>query len=266
MIRPLVHSLLFFLLWSFIASASAQISQFQFDPSKVPVGTVLHYAKSNTDGSRPTRISVYFNDREQIESFKWDRGQTSATLVQARMDWSRFSVREFRSLRLERGKPPVLKGTLQVSDDGKTIDVSFLDGKKILVNRWPWHSYDFDFTSLGATLPHMRDPEADVIFWRTDVVFVGESTDFAELGGVRLHFEEDEMRNDRKLRRYTIGGAGFQHLYGKLWTDASTGLLFEYEIPVGDEPGYKDVRLHLEHTEPMTTDQWAHFKKSKIGE
>ena len=112
----------------------------------------------------------------------------------------------------------------------------------------------------------MRNPEADVIFWRTDVVFVGESTDFAELGGIRLHFEDDEMRNDRKLRRYTIGGAGLQHLYGKLWTDASSGLLVEYEIPVGDEPGYKDVRLRLEHTESMTLDEWVQFKQAKIGD
>ena len=116
--RPFLHSLLFLLLWASIPSADAQISQFQFDPSKVPVGTVLHYAKSNMDGSRATRISVYFKDREQIQSFKWDRGQTSATLVQAHMDWSRFSVRELRSWSFAKGKPPQLKGTLQVSDDG----------------------------------------------------------------------------------------------------------------------------------------------------
>ena len=248
------------------ATASAQISRFEFEPSRVPVGTAFHFHKSNIDGSRATRISVYVSDSERLESFKWDDDRDSATLVQARMDWSRFSVNEFKSWHWQRGVAPELRATLDASADGRTLFVSFNSGKPVTVDRWPWHSYDFDFASLGLVLPHLREPGADVIFWRTDVVFVGEGAQFAQIGGVRVHFEALERRDGRDVRRYSIGGAGLKHLYGKLWTDARTGLLVEYQIPLGDEPGYKDVHLRLERTEPMTRPQWETFKKNRIGE
>lgn len=250
---------------AFGASAAAQTTQFKFEPGRVPVGMAMHYHKSNLDGSRATRISVYVADREQLEALKWDEG-TSATLVQARMDWLRFSVCEFRAWHLQRGAQPELRATLDASADGSEIKTSFGGSEPLKIDRWPWHSYDFDFASLGLTLPHLRDPEADVIFWRADVVAVGHEQRFTSLGGVRLHFEAPDVRHGRQARRYSIGGAGLQHLYGKLWTDASSGLLIEYEIPVGDEPGYQDVRLRLESMEPMTPPEWALFKKLRIGE
>jgi hypothetical protein len=244
----------------------AQTTQFAFDPTKMPVGEVFHYEKSTIDGQQSTRVSVYVLDRERIESLKWENRATSATLVQARMDWPRFSIREFKSWQLERGVPPELKGTLEANHDGTKLDVSFIEGRTVKISRWPWHSYDFDFVSLGLTLPHLRNPEADVIFWRTDVVFVGEGMDFAEVGGIRLHFEANELRNDRELRRYSIGGAGLEHRYGKLWTDVRSGNMVEYQIPVGDEPGYRDVHVRLDRTETMSPSQWESFKRAMIGE
>jgi hypothetical protein len=40
----------------------------------------------------------------------------------------------------------------------------------------------------------------------------------------------------------------------------------EYQIPVGDEPGYPDVHVQLDRVETMSTSQWASFKRTKIGE
>jgi hypothetical protein len=253
-------------LFAAVASATAQTNQFLFEPAKVPAGKVLHYKKSQIDGSRATQVSVYVRDQERLESLKWDENATTATLVQARMDWPRFSVRELRSLHLERGLPPELRGTLEANSNGTELKVSFVDKRTVTIRRWPWHSYDFDFASLGLTLPHLRNPEADVIFWRTDVVFAGEVIDFAEIGGIRLHFEANEARDTQQLRRYSIGGAGFEHRYGKLWTDANSGMLVEYRIPIGDEPGYKDVHLRLERIEAMSPAQWEAFKRAKRGE
>jgi hypothetical protein len=211
-------------------------------------------------------VSVYVVDRERLESLKWDQGASQATLVNARMDWKHFSVREFQSTHLERGKPPERRATLTANPEGTQLKVSFLNGRTVKVQHWPWHSYDFDFASLGMVLPHLRDPRADVIFWRTDVVFLGEGTDFGEVGGIRLHFESIELRDRQQVRRYSIGGAGLEHRYGTLWTDASSGLMIEYQIPIGDEPGYKDVHLRLDGMQPMTREQWEAFKKAKIGE
>ncbi len=253
-------------LLAFAASATAQTSQFKYEPSRVPVGTAMHYRKSNLDGTHLTRVSVYVADLERLETLKWDDGGVAATLVQARMDWSRFSVSKLKSWRLQRGAPPELRSALEASADGSEVRLSFADSERVKVDRWPWHSYDVDFASLGMTLPHLRDPTVDVIFWRADVVGAGERKHFAQLGGVRLHFEAADTRNGREVRLYSIGGAGLRYLYGKLWTDADSGMLVGYEIPVGDESGYRDVRLQLERTELMTPEQWQLFKKTRVGD
>jgi hypothetical protein len=253
-------------LFATIATANAQTSQLRFDASRVPEGTVMHYKKSGLDGSRPTHVSVYVVDGEHLESLKWDDDAAVATLVTARMDWRRFSIREFQSLRLERGKPPEPLATLVANAAGTQLQVSFLPGKVITVNHWPWHSYDFDFVSLALVLPHVRNPEGDLIFWRTDVIFSGEGMGFAEVGGIRLHYEAMELHESKQVRRYSIGGAGLEHRYGALWTDATTGLLIEYQIPLGDEPGFKDVHLRLAHDEKMTAAQWTAFKKAKVDD
>lgn len=248
------------------ASAHSQTSQLEFDAAKVPQGKVLHYRKSNLDGSRATRVSVYVADTERLESLKWDEGSTEATLVNARMDWPRFSVREFQSFHLEQGKAPELRGTLQANSDGTEVRVSFIEGKAVKIAHWPWHSYDFDFASLGLMLPHWKNPQGEMAFWRTDVKFVGENVDFAEIGGVRLAFEANELRNGRQARRYAIGGAGLENQYGKLWTDARTGLIVEYRLPIGDEPGYDDVLFRFDREETLNGEQWEAFKRRKIGE
>ena len=215
------------------AAAHAQTSKLEFDAAKVPQGAALHYKKSNLDGSRATRVSVYVADTERLESLKWDEDSTEATLVRARMDWPRFSVREFQSFHLEQGKAPELRGTLQANSNGTAVKVSFLDGRTVTITHWPWHSYDFDF---------------------------------AEIGGIRLAYEADELRDSRQVRRYVIGGAGLENRYGKLWTDARTGLIVEYRPPIGDEPGFKDVLFSLDRQEQLTTDQWEAFKRTKLGE
>jgi len=247
------------------ATAQAQVSVFKYEPAKVPQGKALHYRKTMLDGSRATNVSVYVVDAERLESLKWDQGATEATLVKARMDWKHFSVREFESLHLERGQAPQSRATLTATPDGKQLNVSFATAP-VKLSHWPWHSYDFDFASLNLTLPHLRDPHADVIFWRTDVVFAGESMKFAEIGGVRMHFEAMELRNEQQVRRYSIGGAGLEFRYGNLWTNATTGLILEYQLPIGDEPGFKDVRLVLDRVQPMSVAEWEAFKKASVGE
>ena len=247
------------------ATAQAQVSLFNYDAAKVPQGKVLHYRKSMLDGTRATNISIYVVDRERLESLKWDPGTSEATLVKARMDWKQFSVRNFESIHLERGQPPHSRATLSASADGKQLNVSFAN-TPVKITHWPWHSYDFDFASLNLTLPHLRDPHSDLIFWRTDVVFAGENMSFNEIGGVRMHFEAMELRDEQQVRRYSIGGAGLEYRYGTLWTNVATGLIREYQLPVGDEPGFKDVRLVLERIQPMTATEWEDFKKASVGE
>jgi hypothetical protein len=243
------------------APVSAQLSAYQFEPAKVPVGKVFHYEKSMLDGSHATCISVYVAGQDRIEALKWDRGGDEATLVLARLDWSKFSVQRFDAWYLARDAVPELRATLDVN--GEEMSMSLMN-EPVKLSHWPWHSYDFDFTSLNLTLPHLRDPEADLAFWRTDFVYADPPV-VAEIGEIRLHFERNERRAGKAVRRYSLGGAGLQDTRGYWWADIHTGLLVEYEMPVGDEPGYDNVRVKLSGSEQMSSEDWEVFKRAAVG-
>lgn len=258
----LVAALLSALLLLFATPAIAQLDALEFDADKVPVGQVFHFVKSQRDGTHATRISVYVPDADRIESLKWDEGADTATLVMAGMDWPRFSVKHFQGWRLARGQAPEPRVTLDVAGDQLSMS---LMSEPLQLGHWPWHSYDFDFTSLNLTLPHLLKPRRGLSIWRTDFVYT-DPPKVAELGTVELRFEKLERRDGRRLRRYSIGGPGLQDLAGTWWSDARTGLLVEYELPIGDEPGYRDVRLKLESTEKLDAARWEAFKRQAVGD
>jgi hypothetical protein len=59
---------------------------------------------------------------------------------------------------------------------------------------------------------------------------------------------------------------GLQDRTGTWWADAKSGLLVEFEIPLGDEPGYDSVRIRLDRVERMNDANWDAFKRRVIGE
>jgi hypothetical protein len=111
---------------------------------------------------------------------------------------------QLSALRYDRHKVPIGRVFRYLkSDDLRAA------GPPLPLTDWPWHSYDFGWASLGATLPHRVDPEADFSFSRTDFVQEqGQPPRFAELGGVRLRYEGREARGPHATRRYRMDGPG----------------------------------------------------------
>jgi hypothetical protein len=247
------------------APLSAQVSAFTFDSGRVQVGRAYEYVKSNRDGTHPTQVTVYVAALDQLESLKWDSGGDEATLVSATLDWDHFSVRGFDSHRLRRNGPETVQGRLATDSTGHALRLSFLPDSAIPVRTWPWHSYDFDFASLGAALPHLSDRDGRFVFSRMDVVYNGDELGFADLGPIEVTFEQRERRDGRETRRYRIGGPGLANTTGLLWTDTRDGTLVEYEIPIPDEPGFIDGRLRLTQTLQLTANEWKGYKRARIG-
>ena len=244
-----------------LAQSAGPSETYKYESARVPVGQVLHYRKSQQDGSHVAQVSVYVATTDRIEALKWDRGGDQATLVIAHMDWRRFSVQSFEAWHLSATAPPERRATLNVTGDQLRMS---LMPQPITLNHWPWHSYDFDFTSLTLTLPHRLDPTRDLTFWRTDFVY-SDPPAVAELGELRLRYLRLEKHDGVPAWRYSLGGAGLGGTRGDWWVDRRTGLTLEYRLPVGDEPGYDNVVFKLESRQPMTPAGWQAFKAQSVG-
>lgn len=241
--------------------ASAQTEQFRFQSAKVPVGTIYHYEKSNIDGSHKSLISLYVPAQDRLESLKWQPGSSEATLVVAEMDWTRYSVRRLQSYSLTAGKTPTLKAVLEYRS-GEDRVVARAIGKewKVAIGQWPWHSYDFDFASLNFTLPHLREPTASFRFGIADVVYLPAGPEFAYKGAVECRYESEERRHETLCRKYRVDGAGLEQRGGFLWVDKTRQHIVDYEIELPDEPGFRNGKLRLLRSEPVSLETWQQFK------
>ncbi|MEK7856535.1 MAG: hypothetical protein AAB288_10625, partial [Acidobacteriota bacterium] len=64
--------ILFIFLAASSVSAQDGVARFKYSDKKaIPVGTVLHYVKTNIDGSKPEYVSQYIASRDSLESFKF---------------------------------------------------------------------------------------------------------------------------------------------------------------------------------------------------
>lgn len=246
------------------AVVGAQVDAFRFDSDRVPVGRLFEYEKSNRDGTHAAPISLYVAAPDRIESLKWTPGDTTATLVVAEIDWSRFSVRRFESWALARGSEPELRAALEADSAGSGVRLSFLPDSLIPIRAWPWHSYDFDFASLGLAMPHLVAPEAAFRFERADITYAEEGPPFADLGSVDVLFLGQQERAGQRTRAYRLEGPGIGNRPGTLWAAVEGGHLVELEMPFPDEPGYTDVRIRLGGVRSLTAEEWARYKRERI--
>jgi len=245
------------------STAQAQTEKFRFASSKVPVGTVFHYEKSNIDGSHKSTISVYVADKDRLESLKWHAGSAQSTLVVAEMDWTRFSASKLQSFSLVASKEPALKATLNYRpEEDRVVAAAAGQQWKVAVLQWPWHSYDFDFASLNLTLPHLKDPESPFTIGIADVVYKTDGAEFAYKGAVECRYLGEETRYGTRCRKYHIDGKGLEQRGGHLWVDKAQQHLVDFEIALPDEPGFTSGKLRLLRTEKMNAEQWQQFKKA----
>ena len=244
-----------------IQCIQAQLEKFKFQPEKIKSGEVYFYKKSNQDGSHLHWVATYIADESSMESLKWMEGNIGTTLVSAKMDWETFSVQEFEGGRITPEGQKVIGARLkQEGDKGKyEIQIGNIN-ETVQLDLFPWHSYDFDFTSLNMTWRHLIDVKADFTFDIADIVLIDNQPRFRNKGTVDIEYEKEEVRNGVDCLRYRIDGPGLEHRGGTIWVSKQDQLFIEYLIDIPDERGYDDMKFQFDRIEQMTTSEWEGFK------
>jgi hypothetical protein len=242
----------------------AQSTGFRYESGHIPVGRVYRYEKSNLDRSNPSEIALFLASETRLEALKFHAGEPEATLVVAEMDWDVASVRSFRTFRLDEHGERTLSAELETSPDRSRL-VAKLNGQELEcpLERFPWHSYDFDFASLNVALRFLTDPEGEIELAIVDPVYGPGGPGLAAKGTVVLAYESVEERAGLECRRYVIDGPGLEERGGSLWAAKGDEVfLVAFEIELPDEPGMSSGRLEWQRSETMSAGEWEAFVRA----
>lgn len=256
---------LFLSVAALLSSVAAQAPVYKFDESKIPVGNVYHYLKTNVDGSQPEYVSTFIASRDRIESFKYHEKGMRAGLVIAELDWTNFMARRLESWQVFSRRERRLFATLTFDAAARTAAITVPSGKDPEISKmgtFPVHLYNFDLASLNVTFPHLADPRQAFRVGIADPTFASGPS-FEYKGELAITYERDEPHDGIETRRYRAAGDGIGGR-GTIWVGKSDGHIVDMEFDVANNPEWKSFKLKLSKIEKMTSEQWRDFIASRF--
>jgi hypothetical protein len=219
---------------------------------------ILHYVRSNRDGSEPEHVVHFRPTRTGIAVYKWVEHCTTAAYVTAEMNEELRDGREFIAGKVSRDGSQARFGKLEASGNALTADVTPPGGPRIQASHdlksRPFLLYDFDFADLNSFLQEHR-PNADFAF-SLPVIWPGDEKIFRDLGTLMAAYRGPEKRDGRDTVRYDLEVDGPKPSSGTLWVDAHDGFIVEAELGLPNHQEYRDFRLKLERVQAGGPSAW----------
>lgn len=249
--------------------AQDDTSKFSYKASKgIPVGTVLHYVKTNIDGSQPEQIAQFIASPTTMEAFKFHPKELPAGLVIAEMDWETFSAKSLTSWRILSAADRKLFGTIDFGGRTKRATVSIPAARSgaetFAIDRLPVHLYNFDLGSLNFAFPHLKNKTGTVAVGIADPSFRDDGPLVEYKGEVTISYQAEEIRNRVPTRKYRIEGPGLKDRGGAIWVNKKHGWIEDIEIDLPDNPAWKSFKLRLLRVETKSRSDWDRFIVSQF--
>jgi hypothetical protein len=279
LLRPLFAAVLAAPLLALAAThpePGSSLSDYDFKPQRAPVGRVLHYLKSNLDGSKRLVLSIHFSAPLMLEVLKVEEDGQYLALVQAELDPATLSEARMKSYnQLESGKQREQMALEADSSQRRLVAQVANTRMPVTPSHWPAHLYNFDFTGLNATLPHLKDPRRSFDIGVIDPDFQFLKTQFkpdagevpggfVDKGRAHFKFVRDEELDEIPCHRFEVSGPAFKNRKGTLWINAKDGLIERFEHALPDNPDWKSFRLTRIGSRPMSDAEWEAFKAATV--
>ena len=209
---------------------------------------VLHYLRTNSDGSEAEAVVVFAPAPGAVHVFKSRSRCTNAAYVTGELDpesgqaLALVGGRLGRDLAqqpfawLARDADGVLRARLGAPDAPPAFEVPV--GPR-------WVQYDFDFSDLIA------HPPAEVLrresfAFDLPLILMGEAgPSFVNRGQFRLEYTGTADRAGEEVLSYRATGPALGDGAGKLLFGAADGRLVEADLPLPNHAEYSDFRLRL---------------------
>lgn len=252
------------------------LADYEYSQERGPRQRVVHYLKSNLDGSKRLVLSVHFSEPLKVEVLKVEHDGRSLALVSAELDATTLTEARMESFNaLETGTPRLqmrLKG-----DAGSRRLVAFAAKAEmpVAVPHLPAHIYNFDLMGFNATLPHLKEPRRDFEAGIVDPDFEFLAKRFKPDGGVQeggfvykgkaaFRYLGEERLNDVPCFKFEVAGAAFNGVKGTLWVNAQDRLMERFEHALPDNPEWNSLRLVRLGSRAMDAAGWREFKEVTV--
>ena len=239
-------------------------------PAPTARAPILHYVRSNQDGSEPEHVVHYRPTRTGIAVYKWVSKCTTSAYVTAEMDEAVSEGRVYVAGKVARDGSQASFGTLTLDPEASAlkVDITPPGGARIeethKLQRRPYILYDFDFADLNAVL--QEHPGKVHFSFDLPVVWPGDDGLFRDLGTLHANYDSDGVRGGRKVRMFLLGVEGPNTGTGKLWVDAAEGYIVEAELNLPNHQEYRDFRLQLEKVERGGEAAWNALTRSQYAD
>ena len=245
-------------------AATSSTSRFKYQPDKIDVGTVYHYTKSNLDGSKPITVSIFVAAKDRLEVTKAEEGNIDSAHVIAEMDWNKFSASRLNAGVILKDGSRQQRVTLELSSKDDSVLIKVGGQEKIVsVGHYPFHIYNFDFISLNFIFRHLADPKSGFEIGVGDPTF--DENIFAYKGKASFQYVEDTKIHGVECRKYRVSGEAFAGREGTIWVNKKLGHVENIEIPVRDNPDWKDFKFEFKAIQKMTPEEWKKYMFASIG-
>jgi len=242
------------------APIGSSLERFRYRPNRIRVLEVAHYVKSNLDGSKPTRVSIFVAAPERLEVAKVEKDVIDAAWVRAHFDWKLFTADRLEASVIRLDGSVEARAELAADVKAGVVDVKVGDARGSAAWKWlPFHVYNFDFTSLNFAWRHLADPKSSFTIGVMDPTFEQSGDIFVYRGEARIEYVRDEPLHGKTCHLYRISGQGIGGTTGSIWADPKSGWLEKIEIPFPDNPDWASFRLELQGVEMMTPAAWKKF-------
>ena len=227
---------------------------------------ILHYLRSNRDGSEPEHVVQFRSARDYVAVYKWVEKCTTAAYVTALMEPDNRQARSFLAGKVARNGSQDAFGFLKVEKADLVLDMKPPGGDRVQeryrLRGQPFLLYDFDFADLNSFLQEQRPAKA--FSFALPVIWPGSGQSlFKDLGTLRARFAAKEQHLGHQALRFDLKVEGPKPSTGKLWVDAQRYHIVEAELDLPNHQEYRDFRLRLERVQSGGQSAWNALTKSQ---
>lgn len=221
---------------------------------------ILHYVRSNQDGSEPENVVHYRPGPMDVAVYKWVEKCTTAAYVTARMSEDVREGLSFVAGKVARDGSQAVFGklTLDRASSALTLDMQPPGGQPVRAShplqRRPYLLYDFDFADLNAFLQQHKP--ADGFTFDLPVIWPSDAGLFRNLGTLTARRRGEERHLGRQTIRFDLRIDGPSASRGTLWIDRRLGFIVDATLGLPNHQEYRDFRLRLRTVEPGSEQAW----------